>query len=226
MQLTIFETLFAYIVFVFAISIHESSHAWMAARCGDPTAKMLGRISLNPLRHLDPIGTVVLPLVALFSSGMMIGWAKPTPVDLRNLRNRPMDEILVALAGPVSNLAVVIACLPVMFAVVHTSVAGKIVVGALATGSNVVSVGLAASLVRMLYFVMIVNVWLAVFNLIPIPPLDGSRVLRHFIPEGARDGYDRFGFIGLILLVAVGGRFLNLIISPVVNGLKALMQAM
>jgi Zn-dependent protease len=156
----------------------------------------------------------------------MIGWAKPTPVDLRNLRNRPMDEILIALAGPLSNLVIAIACLPMMFAAVHASAAGKSVVGVLARENKLVDAGVMSPIILILYLMMIVNVWLAIFNLIPIPPLDGSKVLRHFMPESVRDGYDRFGFVGLILLVAVGGRFLNFIISPVVNGLKALMQVM
>src|SRR5580704_2680882 len=97
------DILFQLIVFLFAISIHESAHAWMANRCGDPTARMLGRISLNPIRHIDPVGTVLLALITHFP---MLGWAKPTPVDPRNFKNLVWDDILTTLAGPASNFIV------------------------------------------------------------------------------------------------------------------------
>src|SRR5580692_5912035 len=97
------DILFQLIAFLFAISIHESAHAWMANRCGDPTARMLGRVTLNPIKHIDPVGTVLLPLVALFSSVPLLGWAKPTPVDPRNFKNVMLDDILTSVVGPVSN---------------------------------------------------------------------------------------------------------------------------
>src|SRR5262249_42425436 len=100
------DILFQLIVFLFAISVHESAHAWMANRRGDPTARMLGRISLNPIKHIDPLGTVVLPLIAMFTHFPVIGWAKPTPVDPRNFKNRVLDDILTSVAGPVSNFIV------------------------------------------------------------------------------------------------------------------------
>src|SRR2546428_4092739 len=100
------DILFQLIVFLFAISFHESAHAWMANRCGDPTARMLGRISLNPIRHIDPVGTILLPAIALFTGLKVIGWAKPTPVDPRNFQNPVLDDILTAVAGPVSDLLV------------------------------------------------------------------------------------------------------------------------
>jgi Zn-dependent protease len=100
---------FNVIVFLFAICAHESAHAWMASRLGDPTARMLGRITLNPIKHIDPIGTVVLPLMALFYHFPMIGWAKPTPVDPRNFRRYMRDDILTSIAGPISNFLIAIA---------------------------------------------------------------------------------------------------------------------
>src|SRR5208337_1950732 len=100
------DILFQLIVFLFAISIHESAHAWMANRRGDPTARMLGRVTLNPLKHIDPVGTVLLPLIALATHLPVIGWAKPTPVDPRNFKNPVLDDILSSVVGPISNFVV------------------------------------------------------------------------------------------------------------------------
>src|ERR1700745_4043716 len=97
------DILFQLIVFLFAISVHESAHAWMANRRGDPTARMLGRISLNPIKHIDHVGTVLLPAIALFTHLPILGWAKPTPVDPRNFRNPVLDDILTSVVGPISN---------------------------------------------------------------------------------------------------------------------------
>src|SRR2546428_11947868 len=97
---------FQLLVFLFAISFHESAHAWMANRCGDPTARMLGRISLNPIKHIDPLGTIVLPLVAMLTHIPVLGWAKPTPVDPRNFRNQVMDDVLTSVVGPISNFVI------------------------------------------------------------------------------------------------------------------------
>src|SRR5881628_1934834 len=105
---------FQVIVFLFAISVHESAHAFTAWKCGDPTARMLGRVSLNPIRHIDPLGTVILPLIAMFTHLPVIGWAKPTPVDPRNFKHEIRDDILTAVAGPISNFVVAsfaVACL-------------------------------------------------------------------------------------------------------------------
>ena len=108
MELKYVDYFFKIVAFLFAISVHESAHAWMAARRGDPTAAMLGRVTLNPLRHIDPIGTVVLPAVALMSGAPLFGWAKPTPVNPRNFKDPVTDDILTSVAGPVSNMIVVI----------------------------------------------------------------------------------------------------------------------
>jgi Zn-dependent protease len=177
------------IAFLFAISVHESAHAWMASRLGDPTARMLGRVTLNPIRHIDPVGTVLLPVIALLYHFPMIGWAKPTPVDTRNFRNPMRDDILTSVAGPASNFALAILSI----------IALRIL--AVFGGATSISEPLAV----LLWYSMAINVLLGVFNLIPVPPLDGSHVFRHLLPEGARQLYDRFGMIGLVLLFLVGG---------------------
>src|SRR5579884_2734605 len=122
------EIFFEIIAFLFAISIHEAAHAWMANRCGDPTARMLGRITLNPIRHIDPIGTILLPIIALVSHFPMIGWAKPTPVDPRHFKNQMRDDILTSLAGPISNLLVALAAVAGLAIVSAVSPLGKALV--------------------------------------------------------------------------------------------------
>src|SRR6266550_4018949 len=122
------DIVFKLIVFLFAISFHESAHAWMANRCGDPTARMLGRISLNPIKHIDPLGTIVLPLVAMLTHIPVLGWAKPTPVDPRNFRNPVMDDILTSVVGPISNFVVASGAVLILAAISFTSQTGRAIV--------------------------------------------------------------------------------------------------
>ncbi len=217
---------FQLIVFLFAISFHESAHAWMANRCGDPTARMLGRISLNPIKHIDPVGTVVLPLFAMLTGIPVLGWAKPTPVDPRNFRNQVRDDILTAVVGPISNFVVAGGALVVLLLIALTSQVGSAIVNiiiipdvypshleVLATQTN--SLLMPTSL--LLYDLMVINIVLAVFNLIPVPPLDGSHVLRHFLPAPMLRAYDTVGWLGLIALVYFGGGLLGRLIYPVLG---------
>ena len=125
MTLAHVDIVFQLVAFLFAISIHESAHAWMAWRCGDPTAMMLGRITLNPIKHIDPVGTVLMPLIAAITGFPMLGWAKPTPVNPRNFRNLVWDDIKTSVAGPVSNFLVAAGAVLVMAALALTSTTGK-----------------------------------------------------------------------------------------------------
>src|SRR6202158_4492691 len=174
--------LFKMIAFLFAISVHESAHAWTASRCGDPTARMLGRVSLNPIRHIDPIGTIVLPLIAAYRGGL-IGWAKPTPVDPRNFRHPVMDDILTSVAGPVSNFIVATAALLILWIISLTSVTGRSIVHGLGTANAGMATSVLEPTVQLALNFIEINVVLAVFNLIPVPPLDGSHVIRHFLSD-------------------------------------------
>jgi len=210
------DILFQVIVFLFAISFHESAHAWMANRCGDPTARMLGRISLNPIRHIDPVGTILLPAIALFTGLKVIGWAKPTPVDPRNFQNPVLDDILTAVAGPVSNFVVATGAAIVLGAIALVAPGGRPIVKEVVTGV-VFSNSLLVPLSLLLYELMRINIFLGVFNLIPVPPLDGSHVLRHFLSESIRRVYDMVGIFGLIALVYVGGDLLRRLILPVLH---------
>lgn len=210
------DILFQLIVFLLAISVHESAHAWMANRLGDPTARMLGRVSLNPIKHIDPIGTILLPAIALIAHIPVLGWAKPTPVNPLNFKNQVRDDILTSVAGPVSNfLLASIALIGMAFVKFASPLGNQTISGIpygvldLGTNSPVVPVCL------LLYELMVINVVLGVFNLIPVPPLDGSHVLRHFLPTGALKIYDTVGGFALMALVFLGGGILGKLIYPV-----------
>lgn len=222
MTLQTVNILFQLIVFLFAISIHESAHAWMANRCGDPTARMLGRITLNPIKHIDPVGTILLPLIAMFAHFPAIGWAKPTPVDPRNFRNHVLDDILTSVAGPVSNFLVASVAVFLLIIISLASPLAHQIVRSLPFSYRLGVVGLGSDSVLvpvclLLYEAMFINVVLGVFNLIPVPPLDGSHVLRHFLSDSIRRLYDTLGIFALIALVFLGGGLLGRLIFPVVG---------
>jgi Zn-dependent protease len=214
---------FQVVVLVLAFSIHECAHAWTAWRLGDPTAKMLGRVTLNPLKHLDPLGSVFMPILALVYHWPLIGWAKPTPVTARNFKNYRRDDILVTLAGPASNLLSATIALILLILIKHLLPNG---IAAIATAvaiaqhvPGVATEGLPAlfPIALFLYFVIFINLLLFVFNLIPLPPLDGSHILRHFLPYKAAQLYDRMGMFALLLLFLLGGRFISALFYPIYN---------
>lgn len=219
MSQNIVDIFYQIVAFLFAISVHESAHAWTANRCGDPTARMLGRVSLNPVRHVDPIGTVLIPALAMFSGVGFIGWAKPTPVDPRNFKKPVQYDILTSVAGPVSNFLVATLAILVLAVLSALFPSGRETIRyGLDTGSVLVPV------VAMLYALVSVNILLAVFNLIPIPPLDGSHVIRHLLPESAQRAYDTMGMVGLILLFVIGRPILRAILPPVMGVFSSLIR--
>jgi len=190
----------------------------MANRCGDPTARMLGRVTLNPIKHIDPVGTVLLPLIAAVAHFPMIGWAKPTPVDPRNFKNPVLDDIFTSVAGPVSNFLVAICALLALLLIKLSSPLGQQIVFGIPYG--MISPEMNSPLVPsslLLYELMRINIILGVFNLIPVPPLDGSHVLRHFLPANALRVYDTLGMFALMALVFLGGGLLGKLIFPVVG---------
>jgi len=206
--------LFQVVVLALAFSVHESAHAYVAMRLGDPTAYMLGRVTLNPLKHLDPFGSVLVPLISLVYGGMLIGWAKPCPVTLRNFRHVKRDDILTSLAGPASNLAMASIALVLLVIFKHVVAGGVPAINAAMAIANHVP-GIETDdlptlfpLALLLYFAVLINLLLFVFNLIPIPPLDGSHVLRQFLPYRVEQVYNQIGMYGLILIFFFGGRYI------------------
>ena len=213
------DVFFQVIVLLFAICVHESAHAWMANRLGDPTAKMLGRVSLNPIVHIDPFGTIIFPLILIVLGYPPFGWAKPTPVDTRNFKNQVRDDILTAVAGPVSNFLTAFLSVVILAILAHGS--------ALPIGRHPSTASTTEALISLFYDAMWINVILAVFNLIPLPPLDGSHVIRHFLSYDALRVYDRIGYVGLIVLVfilpMIGINILGALITPFMAFFQALL---
>jgi len=173
-------------VVLIPLTIHEAAHAWTADRLGDPTARVLGRVSLNPLVHIDLIGTVLLPLLAIASNLPIIGWAKPVPVNMRNLRDPRRDFMIVAAAGPISNLL--------------QAVAAALV---LRVADTTLQASLPAWSFAVLRLAVEINLLLAFFNLIPVPPLDGGNVLLGLLPPRAAAMYAQVRQYGFILLYAL-----------------------
>lgn len=196
----------------------------MASRLGDQTARLEGRVTLNPAYHVDPVGTLLFPALAIFGpflglgmfSGMLIGWAKPTPIITRNFQKIRRDENLVTLAGPVSNLILAVAALLILLAVIHILPDGRLIVfntfrDMILPGTNpsvqaIVLLGVAA---------IEINLSLFFFNLFPIPPLDGSRLIRNILPYNAVQAYDRVPFwLSWLLMIFIGGYILRALLYP------------
>ena len=186
-------------VLLLSLTIHETAHAATADWYGDPTARRLGRISLNPVVHVDPVGTVILPLIGILAGGFVFGWAKPVPVNPANLRRPRQDFLVIAAAGPASNILLAVGASWLLAAV-----------GLEAAG------GWAGAVATFAFAMLQLNLLLAVFNMIPVPPLDGGNVLAGLLPAGLADAYDRlvrpYGFLILLVLMATG--WLYRIIGP------------
>jgi len=180
------EILLLFAILIVSLSFHEAAHAWAANRLGDPTARQLGRLTMNPLKHIDPIGTVLFPLLAYMSNLPVFGWAKPVPVNPRYLRAPRRDFAMVALAGPASNIVLALGA-----SLLLSSVFGS-------RGA----VGIA-SMDGFLTWIVQLNLLLAVFNMIPVPPLDGGNVLAGFVPEPVAQLIDRLRPWGFLILYAM-----------------------
>ena len=202
------------VVFLFSLSLHEAAHAWTAERFGDSTGRNLGRITLNPIPHIDPLGTLIFPAIGYFTGGVMFGWAKPVPWNPRNVKDRRMADIWISAAGPISNVLALIGfvILYKLFGLYESAGLGFL-------GSSVVP------LFKMCLIGVQLNVILAVFNMLPIPPLDGSWILPHFLPRGVAQAYEQirpYGF--LILLVCMSLGVFQVVLLPVLGMVHYMMK--
>lgn len=177
-------------VLLFSVVMHECAHGYVASRCGDDTARYAGRITLNPIPHIDPFGSILLPLLLILTkSPLYIAWAKPVPVNPRNFRNPRRDDIMVSLAGPAANF---------LLALFFTLLA---IIGQVAMRSFPFLPQVPHALIILSQYGILINLLLAIFNLIPIPPLDGSHILRGLLPYRAAIEFDRIGRYGFVILI-------------------------
>lgn len=199
------------VVLLFAISSHEAAHAWMSNRFGDDTARLLGRITLNPNAHIDPIGTLLIPIVGFILGSVgsaipLIGWGKPTPVNPLRWRNKDLANVMVSAAGIMANLFIALCAFTIIKVLLMTG------------GFDSIPDSIKEPVDLFLSYFLIMNLSLAIFNLLPFPPLDGSKILETFLPESARSTLafmEQFGFIILMVLMYLG--FFSAIMRPVMS---------
>lgn len=199
-------------ILVFAVVIHECAHGLVAKWCGDNTAYYEGRITLNPIRHVDLWGTIIIPIILVVTgAGIMFGWAKPVPVNPYNFRNMKRDDMLVSFAGPGSNF--LLALISAIFIIVIKTLA-------MSFQNNPQAISVFESLYIFFQYGILINLVLAVFNLIPIPPLDGSHLVANLLPDHLADQYRSLGFMGMFILVALMATgVIGRVISPIISGL-------
>src|SRR5918992_306928 len=205
------------VVLLLAISAHEAAHAWMSWKFGDDTARLLGRVTLNPASHTDPIGTLLIPIVGFIFGAYgafmpLIGWGKPTPVNPLRWRNKDLANVMVSLAGIMANIAIA----SIGFLIL------KVIL--LQGGPNVIPESIREPVILFLWYLLMMNVSLAVFNLLPFPPLDGSKVLETFLPPSMQpllEMMEQYGYIILMILIYVG--FFRAIIGPVMSVVEYLL---
>lgn len=190
MNVNLAEIVVQYICLLFALSVHEAAHAAIADRRGDPTGRLLGRVTLNPIKHIDPVGTVLMPIIMMFTNIPLFGWAKPVPYNPRNLKDIRRDPVLVALAGPASNI---------LLMGVFIFLARLLVV----LGDQGVLTSVPDLLLQLLVFMIIINFVLAVFNMIPVPPLDGHHLLHYLLPLGGQRALESIGPFGIIIAIVL-----------------------
>lgn len=191
------ESLYIVPILIFSVVVHEMAHGWVALKCGDTTARDMGRLTLNPLPHIDFFGSILVPLFSILATGrVLIAWAKPVPVDPRNFGNFRRDDTLVTAAGPVSNFAMALAC-SFMVIIIHT------INTSAAPAADSFFFQALHILFSMFSYGIFLNVALAIFNLLPIPPLDGSHIFANMLPAEAAFRFRQIGFFGIFIILAL-----------------------
>lgn len=221
--------IFELVVMLLAISLHDCAQAWTANRLGDPTARMMGRITMNPVRHFDLFGTAIWPLLYIFRTPMVLGWGKPVPMTARNFRNRN-GELLATLAGPGAQLGVAILCLVALIVLKHTVAGTAPSLGlaeflALRVPVDTTQTPAIFPLLLLLYLCIMVNLLLCAFNILPIPFLDGGKILVHFLPYNAAKAFEQYGMWIMIGFFFVGYYVIMLIFGPVFSVFNGLLNA-
>ncbi len=220
MDLNVVLALFEFVVLLLAISVHDATQALVAWRMGDPTARMLGRITLNPIKHFDLFGTLIWPAIFIYQSPLVLGWGKPVPITNRNFRNPSRDEMIVYLCGPLAHLAVAIACLILLVVLKHFTGGASYalyVAAALAMRDQTaptINLPPLFPVILFLYYGILLNLLLFVFNLVPLPSLDGGKVLRHFLPYTAAQTFDRMGLYLMLGFMLIGFRIIMIFFIP------------
>jgi Zn-dependent protease len=213
---------FKFVILLFSLSVHECAHAWTASYLGDQTARLQGRVTLNPAYHADPIGTFLFPGLAIFGplinftffSGLVVGWAKPTPIITRNFRRIVRDDNVTTLAGPASNLLLVFVAF-VVLGLISAFVQGGHDVVIAAFHRQIITLDPLTAFVLLGVLAVEINLTLFFFNLLPIPPLDGSRLVRNLLPYNAVLAYDRIPiWVSYLFMIFVGGTLLRFLVGP------------
>ena len=220
---------FELVVMVLSISLHDCAQAWAANRLGDPTARMMGRLTMNPVRHFDLLGMLVWPILFIYQSPLVLGWGKPITFTPRNFRNPSRDEMIATLAGPAAQLLAAVVALLVLIIVRHTipgSIDSLVIASELAMRN--ISLGTQGlpgifPLILFLYFCILVNILLFVFNLVPLPFLDGGKILMHYLPYNAAKTYQGMSFIFMFGFFFLGFYVIEIFFLPIMAIFKLLL---
>ena len=222
--------IFKFVLLVFSLSVHECAHAWMASRLGDQTARLQGRVTLNPMYHVDPIGTLLYPALTLFifRGGVLFGWAKPTPVITRNFKKIVRDDNLTTLAGPASNLLLTLIAFLVLAGIEIGMPGGREFVIGTFVGMQTAALSTSLGPIVILAILAIeLNLTLFFFNLFPVPPLDGSRIVRNMLPYNAMRAYDNIsGMASWFVMIAMGWFLLPLLMRPALGVIFGILNSL
>jgi Zn-dependent protease len=229
MPLIVALVIFELVVMVLSISLHDCAQAWMANRLGDPTARMMGRMTMNPRQHFDWFGMVIWPLIYIFRTPLILGWGKPVPMTARNFRHPSRDEMMATLAGPGVQLTAAVVALVILVILRHVqpdTTLSLVIASQLAQRNLVVqTAGLPGifPLILFLYFCILVNLLLFVFNLVPLPFLDGGKILMHYLPFNAAQTFQRMGFYLMFAFMFLGFGVIMMVFGPLMGVFNALL---